>query len=70
MAQHHPAPRQWDPGTPQQPASPPGKSGVGKAIGFGCLGVVVLFVVIGAVATALGGGGDQGAGRRPRPRSR
>ncbi|MFD1832131.1 DUF4352 domain-containing protein [Streptomyces desertarenae] len=65
MTQHNPGPRQWGPGTPQQPAPPPGRSGAGKAIGFGCLGVVVLFVVIGAVAAALGGGGDQGAGSRP-----
>ncbi|MGW1047400.1 DUF4352 domain-containing protein [Streptomyces sp. NPDC002547] len=51
------------PGAPQQmwdapPPQPPKKSSAGKIIGFGCLGVVALFVVIGIVAAVAGGGSD------------
>ncbi|GAA3855194.1 hypothetical protein [Streptomyces lannensis] len=51
------------PGAPQQmwgapPPQPPKKSSAGKIIGFGCLGVVALFVVIGIVAALAGGGSD------------
>ncbi|MEU1596223.1 hypothetical protein ABZ468_26025 [Streptomyces sp. NPDC005708] len=49
------------PGAPQQqqwgmPPQPPKKSKTGKIIGFGCLGVVALFVIIGIAAAAAGGG--------------
>ncbi|MGY1454283.1 DUF4352 domain-containing protein [Streptomyces sp. SS8] len=66
MAQHNPGPRyqqQWGPGRPQQPMPPvpQKKSGAGKIIGFGCLGVIALFVVIGVIGAALGAGGDESA---------
>ncbi|MGW4201170.1 DUF4352 domain-containing protein [Streptomyces sp. NPDC004726] len=45
-------------GAPQPQPQPP-KKPVGKIVGLGCLGVVVLFVLIG-IAAALGGGdGDK-----------
>ncbi len=53
-------------GAPQQPGwgapmpQPPKKSNAGKIIGFGCLGVIGLFVLLGIVA-ALVGGGDSGS---------
>ncbi|MFP8902704.1 DUF4352 domain-containing protein [Streptomyces atacamensis] len=69
MAQHNPGPQyqQWGPGRPQQPVppAPPKKSGAGKIIGFGCLGVVAFFVVIGVIGAALGAGGDENAGKPP-----
>lgn len=42
---------------PFQP-QPPKKSKAGKIVGFGCLGVVALFVLIGIAAAAVGGNGD------------
>ncbi|MGW5609792.1 hypothetical protein ACWEWI_27645 [Streptomyces sp. NPDC003753] len=48
-------------GGPQQPGmppfqpQPPKKSNAGKIVGFGCLGVVALFVLIGIVAAVSGG---------------
>ncbi|GAA3654467.1 DUF4352 domain-containing protein [Streptomyces chitinivorans] len=66
MAQHNPGPQyqqQWGPGRPQQPMPPvpQKKSGAGKIIGFGCLGVIALFVVIGVIGAALGAGGEESA---------
>ncbi|MGW1146324.1 DUF4352 domain-containing protein [Streptomyces sp. NPDC002454] len=47
----------------QAPAPmPPKKSNTGKIIGFGCLGIVVLLVLIGAIGAALGGDTSDGAG--------
>ncbi|MFP8961079.1 DUF4352 domain-containing protein [Streptomyces nanhaiensis] len=70
MAQHNPGPQyqQWGPGRPQQPmpsAPPPKKPGAGKIIGFGCLGAVAFFVVIGVIGAALGAGGDESEGKPP-----
>ncbi|MFI1734511.1 hypothetical protein ACH40E_35935 [Streptomyces acidicola] len=53
-------------GGPQQPGygqppfqpQPPKKSSAGKVIGFGCLGVVALFVLIGIVGALASSGGD------------
>lgn len=42
----------------QQPQPPKKKSPAGKIVGFGCLGVVALFVIIGIAAAAAGGGDD------------
>ncbi|MFI9648288.1 hypothetical protein ACIHAA_18575 [Streptomyces sp. NPDC052040] len=62
--QQYPQPQQPDWGNPQQqgygtpppPPQPPKKSKAGKIVGFGCLGVVALFVLIAVVAAAAGGG--------------
>lgn len=68
MAQHNPGPQyqQWGPGQPQQPQqpmppAPRKKPGAGRIIGFGCLGVIAFFVVIGVIGAALGAGGDESA---------
>ncbi|MFF8971453.1 hypothetical protein [Streptomyces sp. NPDC014995] len=71
MSQQHPQPQPNQPhpqqpgwGGPQTPPGyghppfqplPPKKSNTGKIIGFGCLGVVALLVVIGAIGVAVGG---------------
>lgn len=41
-------------GTPPPP-QPPKKSKTGKILGFGCLGIVALFIVIAAIGAAAGG---------------
>lgn len=46
----HQQPTQW--GAPP----PPKKNRVGKILGFGCLGVVGLFVILAAIGAAVGGG--------------
>nr|WTB31855.1 hypothetical protein OG781_22320 [Streptomyces sp. NBC_00830] len=57
-----PQPGWAGPGAPQQqwgaPQQPPKKRSAGKIVGFGCLGVVALFVIIGIAAAAGGGSGD------------
>ncbi|MFF2536947.1 DUF4352 domain-containing protein [Streptomyces cyaneofuscatus] len=45
------------PGWGQQPP-PPKKGKTGKILGFGCLGIVGLFVLVGIVAVAAGGDED------------
>ncbi|MEV6833771.1 DUF4352 domain-containing protein [Streptomyces sp. NPDC051133] len=60
--QQYPQPQQPGWGGPQgawgAPPQPPKKS-KGKIIGFGCLGVIALFVVIGIVGAATGSGGSK-----------
>lgn len=51
-------PQQPGYGTPPFQPQPPKKSKAGKIVGFGCLGVVALFVLIGIAAAAGGGNGD------------
>lgn len=52
------APQQgW--GAPPPPPLPPKKSSTGKILGFGCLGIVALVVVIGVIAAVAGGGGKR-----------
>ncbi|MGW2520480.1 hypothetical protein ACWC09_26395 [Streptomyces sp. NPDC001617] len=41
-----------------QPPQPPKKTGVGKILGLGCLGVFGLFVAIAVIAALAGGGGS------------
>lgn len=66
MSQQHPQQPGW--GAPQQPGygppnqtawgappPPPKKSPLGKILGFGCLGIVALFVILAAIGAALGG---------------
>ncbi|MFJ3160716.1 hypothetical protein [Streptomyces kanasensis] len=61
------------PNPPQNPAGgtpppPQKKSSTGKIVGLGCLGVVVLFVVIGAIGSALTGTSDTGdTSNKPAP---
>ncbi|MEV8601270.1 hypothetical protein AB0465_15490 [Streptomyces griseoviridis] len=52
---HQQYPQQPGYGAPQYPPQPPKKSNVGKILGFGCLGFVGLFVLLGIVATVFGG---------------
>ncbi|MFJ8282978.1 hypothetical protein ACIRA2_37500 [Streptomyces griseoviridis] len=52
---HQQYPQQPGYGAPQHPPQPPKKSHVGKILGFGCLGFVGLFVLLGIVATVFGG---------------
>lgn len=59
-------PTQW--GAPHQqpqpgwgappPPQPPKKSSTGKIVGIGCAGVFALFVIIGVIGAAVGGGSD------------
>jgi hypothetical protein len=59
--QHPPQQPGWGPQQPgwgAPPPQPPKKTSAGKIVGFGCAGVVALFVVIGIFAAALGGGSD------------
>ncbi|MFE4423879.1 hypothetical protein [Streptomyces sp. NPDC056817] len=51
-------PQQQGYGAPPFQPQPPKKSKAGKIFGFGCLGVVALFVLIGIAAAAGGGNGD------------
>ncbi|MEU9979900.1 hypothetical protein [Streptomyces sp. NPDC050856] len=65
--QPHPQPPGW--GTPPPE---PKKSSAGKIAGIGCLGVVALVVVIGAISAAVGGGtdtSDKGSGAPATTRS-
>lgn len=53
-------------GPPPQP--PKKKGGAGKAFGFGCLGVLALFLVVGLIGAVAGGGdggGDDVASGKP-----
>ncbi|MFD3614443.1 hypothetical protein ACFWWT_04170 [Streptomyces sp. NPDC058676] len=66
MSQQQYPPQQPGWGGPQQPGygpppwqpPPPKKSKAGKIIGFGCLGLVGLFVLLGIVGAIAGGGSD------------
>lgn len=52
------APQQPGYGTPPFQPQPPKKSNTGKIIGFGCLGVVALFVLIGIIGAIASSGGS------------
>lgn len=43
------------PGWGAPPPPPPKKSPLGKILGFGCLGIVALFVILAAIGAAIGG---------------
>ncbi len=66
MSQQQYPPQQPGWGGPQQPGygpppwqpPPPKKSKAGKIIGFGCLGLVGLFVLLGIVGAIVGSGSD------------
>ncbi|MFE1290062.1 hypothetical protein [Streptomyces sp. NPDC058751] len=65
MNQQHPQ-QQPPSGAPQQtgwgapPAQPPKKRSAGKKVGFGCLGVLAFFLLVGIVS---GGSDDSGSGK-------
>ncbi|MFJ3834471.1 DUF4352 domain-containing protein [Streptomyces sp. NPDC090054] len=66
MSQQFPPPGQQPPpgyGYPPPPA--PKKSSTGKIVGFSCLGIVGLVVVIGVAGAVLSGGGDDGKKATP-----
>ncbi|WP_405554316.1 hypothetical protein [Streptomyces sp. NBC_01171] len=54
------APQQWGP-----PPQPPKKTGAGKIIGLGCLGIIGLFVLIGIIAAVAGGGDSDEGSKKP-----
>ncbi|MFJ1700472.1 DUF4352 domain-containing protein [Streptomyces sp. NPDC088252] len=59
MSQHNPGQPQWGPQQPQaygMPPQQPKKSSKGKIFGLGCLGIIVLFILIGIIAAVIGGG--------------
>lgn len=70
MNQQHPQQPNWGQqpqqqwGAPQQqpgwgaPLPPPKKSNTGRNIGLGCAGIFAVFVVIGVIGAAVGGGSD------------
>ncbi|MFE9456228.1 DUF4352 domain-containing protein [Streptomyces californicus] len=69
MSYHQPRPGYpQQPGWGQQPPPAPKKSNAGKIIGFGCLGIVGLFIlmgIIGVVAMEGDDGSDTGTGKQP-----
>ncbi|MDX3634319.1 hypothetical protein PV728_29460 [Streptomyces europaeiscabiei] len=60
MSQQHPQQPGWGhPQQPQQPGQgtpqpPPKKTPVGKVVGFSCLGIVVLFALLGIIGSVIG----------------
>lgn len=61
--QHQPGwggPQQQGYGAQPFPPQPPKKSSAGKIIGFGCLGVVALFVLIGIIGAIASSGSPNG----------
>ncbi|WP_330236143.1 hypothetical protein [Streptomyces sp. NBC_00566] len=54
------APQQWGP-----PPQPPKKTGAGKIIGLGCLGIIGLFVLIGIIAAVAGGSDSDEGSKKP-----
>ncbi|MFE1872882.1 DUF4352 domain-containing protein [Streptomyces sp. NPDC059496] len=62
MSQQFPAPGQPQPGVGYPPPQQPQKSSAGKIVGFSCLGIVGLIVLLAVVGAVLGGGsGDKTA---------
>ncbi|MFF9978339.1 DUF4352 domain-containing protein [Streptomyces erythrochromogenes] len=67
MAQQFPPPGQPQPGYGYPPPPQPKKTSAGKIVGFGCLGVVGLFVLLAIVGALLGDSGDATAEKKPTP---
>ncbi|MFF3019266.1 DUF4352 domain-containing protein [Streptomyces sp. NPDC057939] len=65
MSQQFPPPGQQPPPGYGYPPQAPKKSSAGKIVGFGCLGIVGLVVVIGIAGAALSGGEDDGKTATP-----
>ncbi|THA82750.1 DUF4352 domain-containing protein [Streptomyces sp. A0592] len=66
MSQQFP-PGQPQPGYGYPPPPQPKKNSAGKIIGFGCLGIVGLFVLLAIVGALIGDSGDSKADSKPTP---
>jgi hypothetical protein len=65
MSQQFPPPGQPQPGYGYPPPPQPKKNTAGKIIGFGCLGIVGLFVLLAIAGALLGGSSDSSAEKKP-----
>ncbi|MFF1343938.1 DUF4352 domain-containing protein [Streptomyces sp. NPDC058290] len=66
MSQQFPPPGQpQQPGYGYPPPPQPKKSSAGKIVGFSCLGIVGLVVLLGIIGALLGGGSDDKATKDP-----
>jgi hypothetical protein len=69
MSNQPPYPPQQPYGQPPFQSQPPKKRSVGKIVGFGCLGIVGLFVVIAIAAAVIGGGTSNSKSTAPTGKS-
>ncbi|MFF4328193.1 DUF4352 domain-containing protein [Streptomyces sp. NPDC048387] len=67
MSQQFPPPGQPQPGYGYPPTPQPKKSNAGKIVGFSCLGIVGLVVLLGIVGSVLGGTSDDKATTKTTP---
>ncbi|MFJ6486163.1 MULTISPECIES: DUF4352 domain-containing protein [unclassified Streptomyces] len=67
MSQQFPAPGQPQPGIGYPPPQQPQKSSAGKIVGFSCLGIVGLIVLLAVVGAVLGGGSGDKTAKEPSP---
>ncbi|MCX5587575.1 DUF4352 domain-containing protein [Streptomyces erythrochromogenes] len=65
MSQQFPPPGQPQPGHGYPPPPQPKKNSAGKIIGFGCLGIVGLFVLLAIAGALIGGGKEDKAAKEP-----
>ncbi|MCX5176694.1 DUF4352 domain-containing protein [Streptomyces virginiae] len=65
MSQQFPPPGQPQPGSGYPPPPQPKKNSAGKIIGFGCLGIVGLFVLLAIAGALIGGGKEDKATKEP-----
>jgi hypothetical protein len=67
MSQQFQPPGQPQPGYGYPPPPQPKKNSAGKIIGFGCLGIVGLFVLLAIAGALIGDSGDSTADKKPTP---
>lgn len=65
MSQQFPPPGQPQPGYGYPPPPQPKKNSAGKIIGFSCLGIIGLFVLLAMVGALIGSGKDDKATKDP-----
>ncbi|MER6320268.1 DUF4352 domain-containing protein [Streptomyces sp. NPDC001581] len=65
MSQQFPPPGQSQPGYGYPPPPQPKKSNAGKIIGFGCLGIVGLFVLLAVLGALLGDSSSDKTSKEP-----